>query len=182
MTSESSADDAVRAAAIDHGGQLDIDTLLQSFALRQRAAGRRVLGLLMAPRDPAAGCRTAMVLTDIDSGDEYLVSQSLGADSTACAADPQGFARASGVLREALERAPDLVICNRFGSLEAENGGFVAELLALLERGVPVLTAVAPRHRDAWQRFIGEAALLPPDPAAWDAWLDAVLHQRAGTR
>jgi nucleoside-triphosphatase THEP1 len=182
MNPESNAEHAVRAAAIDHDGQVDIDTLLQSFVDRQRAAGRHVLGLLMAPRDPAAGCRTAMVLTDIDSGDEYLVSQSLGADSTACAADPQGFARASGVLRDALERAPDLVVCNRFGSLEAENGGFVAELLALLERGMPVLTAVAPRHRDAWQRFIGEATLLPPEPAAWDAWLDTMLRQRADAR
>ena len=178
MHPDSSAEDAVRAAGIDHGGQVDVDALLQSFALRQRAAGRRVLGLLMAPRDPAAGCRTAMVLTDIDRGDEYLVSQDLGAESQGCAADPQGFARASRVLRDALERQPDLVVCNRFGALEAENGGFVAELLALLQRGVPVLTVVAPRHRDAWQRFIGEAPLLPADPAALTAWFDAVMQQR----
>jgi hypothetical protein len=120
-----------------------------------------------------------MVLTDIDTGAEYPVSQSLGAGSAACSADPQGFARASRVLHNALERRPDLVVCNRFGALEAENGGFVAELLALLERGVPVLTVVAPRHRDAWHQFIGEPAMLPPDPAAWTAWLDAVLRRRS---
>lgn len=131
----------------------------------------------MAQRDPAAGCRTETVLTDIDTGIEYLVSQSLAAGSTACSADPQGFARASQVLRDAIERQPDLVVCNRFGALEAENGGFVAELSALLERGVPVLTVVAPRHFGAWRRFIGEAPLLPADPAAWSAWFDAVLRR-----
>jgi hypothetical protein len=119
-----------------------------------------------------------MVLTDIDTGEEYLVSQALGSESASCSADPQGFARASRVLRDALDRSPDLVVCNRFGSLEATNGGFVAELLALLERGIPVLTVVAPAHVDAWERFVGEAPLLPIDPVAWAAWLDAVVLQR----
>jgi nucleoside-triphosphatase THEP1 len=165
-------------AAIEHDGRCDVDALLRTFVTQQRRNGRRVLGLLMARRGAVAGCRAEMVLTDIDNGDEYLVSQSLGACSSACAVDPQGFARASRVLRDALARQPDLVVSNRFGRLEAENGGFVAELLALLEREVPVLTVVAPKHQQAWQRFIGEAALLPPDPAAWATWLDAILGQR----
>jgi hypothetical protein len=69
-------------------------------------------------------------------------------------------------------------VCNRFGSLEAENGGFVAELLALMERGIPVLTVVAPRHLEAWQRFVGVAPLLPPEPQAWGAWFDSVSGVR----
>jgi nucleoside-triphosphatase THEP1 len=178
MNSDTRPDPSPPVAAIEYDGSSDVDALLQTFVTQLRRDGRNVLGLLTARRDPAAGCRAAMVLTDIDTGDEYLVSQSLGADSTACSADPQGFARASRVLHDALKRQPDLVVCNRFGALEAENGGFVAELLALLERGVPVLTVVAPRHFGAWQRFIGEAPLLPADPAAWTAWFDAVLRRR----
>jgi len=166
------------AAAIRHDGRTDIDDLLLAFAERQRLAGRRILGLVMKPRDRGDGCRAAMVLIDIDTGDEYPVSQELGSGSASCSADPQGFARASQVLRSALDRNPDLVVCNRFGSLEAANGGFVAELLALLERGIPVMTVVAPAQFDAWQRFIGGAPLLPVDPDAWAAWLDAALLQR----
>jgi hypothetical protein len=82
------------------------------------------------------------------------------------------------VLRDALGRNPDLVISNRFGSLEAENGGFAAELLALLAAGIPVLTVVSARHLDAWHRFVGEAPMLANDPAAWTAWLDEVLARR----
>jgi nucleoside-triphosphatase THEP1 len=178
MSHDPGYDGSASVAAIEHDGRSDVDALLQAFVAQQRHDGRKVLGLLMARRDPAAGCRTEMVLTDIDTGAEYLVSQSLGAGSSACSADPQGFALASQVLRDALERQPDLVVCNRFGALEAENGGFVAELLALLERGVPVLTVVASRHLNAWQRFVGEAPLLPADPAVWDAWIDAVMRQR----
>jgi hypothetical protein len=174
-----SPDELPPVAAIRHDGGRDVDELLAVFVEQQRRAGRKIHGLLMRYRDRGAGCQATMVLTDVDTGDEYLVSQALGSDSTSCSADPQGFARASRVLRDALDRQPDLVVCNRFGALEAENGGFVAELLALLERGIPVLTVVAPRHFDAWQRFIGEASLLPSDPKTWTAWLDAVLQPRS---
>lgn len=178
MSHDPTPDEPPPVAAIHHDGHSDIDELLTIFAEQQRLAGRHVLGLVMTHRNRAAGCQAEMVLTDIDTGDEYLVSQPLGSDSTSCRADPQGFALASRVLRDALERQPDLVVCNRFGALEAENAGFVAELLALLERGIPVLTVVAPRHLDAWQRFIGEAPLLPVDPDAWAAWLTTVLTLR----
>ena len=168
-------EEPVLVAAIHHDGSADVDAALAVFAERQRSAGRRVFGLLMNHRGADASCQASMVLTDIDTGDEYLVSQPLGAGSNACAADPQGFARASQVLRAALEHEPDLVICNRFGSLEAENGGFAAELLTLMTEGIPVLTVVATRHLPAWQRFVGQAPLLPPEPEAWSAWLDGVM-------
>jgi hypothetical protein len=168
----------VVVAAIDHDGTSDIDAALAAFADRQRRAGRRVRGLLMSRRNHDAGCSSAMVLSDIETGDEYLVSQPLGQGSNACSADPQGFARASRVLRDALAQQPDLVISSRFGSLEAESGGFAAELLELLAQGIPVLTAVAPRHLAAWTHFIGRAPMLPNDPDAWSAWLDGVLARR----
>jgi hypothetical protein len=177
---DAAASDLPPVAAIEHDGRVDVDELLADFARQQRGAGRQVLGLVMRHRDRGAACQASMLLTDIDTGDEYLVSQPLGADSSACRADPQGFAQASRVLRDAADRQPDLVICNRFGALEAENGGFVAELLALMERGIPVLTAVGPRYQDAWQRFVGAAARLPAQPEAWAAWFEQVLQRRDG--
>jgi hypothetical protein len=176
MSSDFEADDQPVVAAIHHDGSGNIDAALADFAAQQRGAGRCVLGLLMHQRDSVGGCQAAMVLTDIDTGDEYLVSQPLGSGSDACSADPQGFARASRVLRDALHRRPDLVICNRFGSLEAEGGGFAAELLALLAQGIPVLTVVSTRHLEAWRRFTGGAPLLSNDAMAWSAWLDEVLR------
>ena len=165
-------------AAIHHDGSATVDAALAAFVARQRRAGRRVLGLLMSHRPAEAGCRAAMVLVDIDSGDEYLVSQPLGGGSQACSADPQGFASASQVLRQALGGQADLVVSNRFGSLEAENGGFAAELLALMAEGVPVLTVVSTRHLDAWRRFSGGAPVLPNDPDVWTAWFDEVQQRR----
>ena len=178
MSPQPPADEQPVVAAIHNDGLTDIDAALAQFVQSQRRAGRRVLGLLMKLRAHGADCHASMVLTDIDTGDEYPVSQALGAGSNACSADPQGFALASRVLRDALGRRPDLVVCNRFGVLEAEGGGFAAELLDLLAQGVPVLTVVSSRHLPAWRHFIGDAPLLEPEPAAWASWFDAVLAGR----
>lgn len=163
------------AAAILDDGSVDVDGLLARIACQQRRAQRRVRGVVMTHPDGAAGCAGAMVLLDLDTLDEYLVSQPLGTASTSCRADPQGFARASEVFRRALAESPDLVISNRFGGLEAEGGGFRAELLELLVRGVPLLTVVAQRHLDAWLLFTGGATVLPASEQAVGEWLDRAL-------
>jgi len=168
----------VAAAAILDDGSVDVDALLAGTVAALRGAGRSVRGLLMTHPDGLVGCAAAMVLVDITTGTDYLVSQPLGRDSNACRADTQGFARASVVLRDALDAAPDLVVSNRFGGLEAEGGGFASELLALMAQGVPVLTVVATRHVATWQQFTGGAPVLAADAAAVQAWLGQVLAPR----
>jgi len=167
--------DTLPAAAIVHDRSAITDALLAAVAAHQQRIGRRVHGLLMQRAQGGGDCSTEMVLRDIQTGDDYLVSQPTGRDSTACRADPQGFARASAVLRAALAQAPDLVIVNRFGQLEADGGGFRAELLELMAAGVPLLTSVSQRHLEAWQRFTGGAAALAPERDAVDAWLGHAL-------
>ncbi|MBL8289004.1 MAG: DUF2478 domain-containing protein [Rubrivivax sp.] len=171
-------DDSLRAAAIVDDGSHGVDALLAALVARLRAGGVRVRGLLMTRPAAERGCAATMVLVDIDTQEDYLVSQPLGRNSTSCRADPQGFARASGVLRRAADEAPDLVVVNRFGGLEVEGKGFRAELLELMTRDVPLLTTVGARHVPDWQQFSGGATLLPADGAAVDAWLRTVLPQR----
>ncbi len=164
-------DAGLRAAAILDDGSGDADALLASIVSGQRRAGRKVRGLLMAHPVGAQNCAAAMVLVDVETLEEYLVSQPLGQDSQSCRADPQGFARASVVLRRAADEQPDLVVSNRFGGLEVGGGGFCAELLELMSRDVPVLTVVSPRHLDAWNEFTGGAAVVPAQPQALERWL-----------
>lgn len=173
------AEPGLRAAAVLDDGSVDVDTLLAECAARQRRAGRRVRGLVMTWPDGGPESCGAMVLVDLDTREQYLVSQSLGPASAACRADPQGFARASEVLRRAGAEAPDLVLCNRFGGMEANGEGFRAELLDLMAADIPLLTVVSPRYAAAWSEFTGGAALLPARPEAVDAWIAATLGTRA---
>lgn len=167
---------AVRAAAIHDDGSGHAAALLAAEAARLQAGGCRVRGLLMTRPGGGEGCATDMVMVDLSCGDTYRVSQALGPQSDSCRADPHGFARASAVLRQALADAPELVVVNRFGALEAEGGGFRAELLDLLAHGVPLLTVVAPKHADAWQAFTGGAVQLAATADAVQAWTTQVLH------
>lgn len=178
MTSMVEPDDGpegLRAAAILDDGRCDADALLAGVVAELRRSGRRVRGLQMTYPLGRGSCASPMVLVDIDSGDEYRVSQELGSGSTSCRADPQGFAGASGVFRRALDERPDLVVSNRFGGLEVQGGGFRAELLALMAQDLPVLTIVSSPHVPAWLEFTGGAPLLDPEPDAVRRWLDATL-------
>ncbi len=174
--------DTVAAAAIAHDNGADADALLARTVAALQAAGRRVQGLLMQHEGGMAGdsgCGVEMFLVDVATKERYLVSQPMGSLSKACRADPQGFARATVVMRRALAEKPDLVVLNRFGRLEAEGGGMSAELLDLMAEGVPVLTAVAPAYRGAWADFSGGAAVLPLEEAAVSGWLQAHLAPQA---
>lgn len=173
-------DSEIRAtlAAIDHDGSVDVDALLAGVVARLREEGRRVRGLERVPGGACDDCRSTMRLADISTHEIFQVSQDLGPGSRGCRADPAGFAQASAVLRRALRDMPDLVVVNRFGSLESEGRGFRAELLDLLAEGIPVLTIVARRHREAWDRFSDGAEVLPPRVDAVMGWLAAALPAR----
>lgn len=175
MSSDAHHGGAARVAAIFDDGGSDVSQQLADFSARQRGTGRSVLGVVMRYRDQGPGRKRAMILIDIDSGTEYPVSQPLGTGACACQLDPRGFADASVVFRDALRRAPELVVCNRFGGLEAAGGGFADELLALMAAGIPVLTVVSEPYVAAWRAFSGNAPLLPPEPDAWSVWLSAVV-------
>jgi len=52
------------------------------------------------------------------------------------------------VLRRALEARADLIVVNRFGSMEREGRGLAQEMLAAMAERIPVLTVVHGIHGD----------------------------------
>lgn len=168
MTSFSSA---LPLAALTHPDDCHgMDALLERVAQRLMAVGWRVGGLVLRMGHYANGNK-CMRLFDLRSAAEFELSQDLGASSAACSLNPQALAQASAVLRQALADQLQLVLVNRFGQVEAQGGGFTQEFAALLEAGIPVITAVADRHAAAWQRFTGGAhTTLAGDEQAVYAW------------
>jgi nucleoside-triphosphatase THEP1 len=165
-------------AAIVDDKSVNMDALLAQVVREQQAIGLCIRGLLMRRPPRQGGCSPTMLLVDIETGDEYLVSQPMGASSKSCRADPQGFARASQVLRDARFQAPDLIVSNRFGDLEVQRGGFTSELLEVMQCEIPLLTTVAERNVSAWQEFTGGSKLIPPDAAQVAAWVRSAVHER----
>jgi hypothetical protein len=162
---------ASRIAAVIFGRDDDVDAALAAFVERARAEGARVCGFLQETID-APGCAHRDVrLRDVESGAEIAIMQDLGAGATGCRVDSAAIAVAAGRLGRILGEAPDLIVVNRFGKLECEGGGLIAELGEAVGLGIPVVVAVPLRFREAWEAFAGGLdAQMAPDAAALAAW------------
>lgn len=162
---------AIAAIVTRHAGEAD--GLLAAFAARQRAAGRRVRGLLQQ----TVACddeRCTYAVVDLDDGRSYPISQDLGRGSQSCSLDPALIAEAGAVMRRIGVEGAELAIFNRFGGLEVDGDGFAGEMLALMAGDIPVLTVVPERHLAAWRHFTGGLAReLAATPEALDAWFAA---------
>ena len=143
---------AFGVVAYPEGG--DVENLLADFAAALKTEGVRVGGLLQRSSKEANG-RPRMELIDIESGEAFLISQNLGANSSACCVDPTGVADASLLLRRAIAAHPDLLIINKFSGLEAKGEGLRGEFLEALASGIPLLAGLSERHRGAFEEMAG---------------------------
>jgi len=158
-------------AVIVYTGHAASDPVVAEFVRRLQQRGLSVRGLRQEDGPAVPGRPPATTLIDLASGERHRISLDLGPGAASCKVDTAAVAAVSRVLREALRDDPDLVIVSRFGTLEAEGGGFSAEMLALMEAGVPLLTVTAQKHLEAWRRFTGGAAAeLPVELGAIESW------------
>ena len=173
------ADPTLLTAAIVHAPNESVDDVLSSFVQELADDGVRVQGLLQKLRCGAPGGSCSVDLVDITTRETYPIFQELGKGSTACRLDPAGVVASSIVLRRALEARADLIVVNRFGSMEREGRGLAQEMLAAMAERIPVLTVVHERYAADWESFTGGlAARLPASRDALRAWFDAVAATR----
>ena len=164
--------DGIRFGVVAYPEGGDVETLLADFVSALRSRGVAVGGLLQRSSREANG-RPRMELIDIQSGQSILISQNLGARSSACCVDLNGVASASAVLRRAIATRPDLLVINKFSGLEAKGCGLRAEFLDALASGLPVLTGLSERHRKAFEEMtLGAGDYLDASPDALLAWWD----------
>jgi len=162
-------------AAVVYSDSGSADGPMLEFAQQLQSRGLVVRGLLAVPTTEGCAARS---LIDLEDDTRYPIGQDLGAGSRACSLDADALLGAGIVLRRVLEDAADLVVVNRYGALEAEGGGFSGEMLELMSRGYPLLTAVSRVNLDAWRRFTGgTAAELEPNVEAMMEWFNALAEQ-----
>ena len=84
------------------------------------------------------------------------------------------------VIDRARGEKPDLLVVNRFGRLESEGAGMIAEIGAAVAEGEAVLIAVPLRYADAWNAFAdGLDAQIRPEISELDRWWRAAGRQSA---
>ena len=158
------------------------EKLLDVFAAQLRNNGWNVGGLIQQTTSASNGA-AQMELVDIRTSRRYLISQSLGKESSGCCLDPSGLCEASAVLRREIEAQVDILLINKFAVAEAEGQGLLQELYLAVEREIPVLTSVASRYRPDWDRIMGDCGQpIDPDLAALEQWWAAVSAARLAHR
>lgn len=169
-----------RLAALVYEPGFDVDTLLGAFATEMRESGRRVAGLLQVNRDADACAMRDMALTDLASGRTLSICLDLGPGATGCRVDPGAVASAASWLHDAIAAGADLVVVNKFGRLESEGGGLIAEIGEAVASDLPLVVGVPIRFLPAWERFAGGLdTRLPPDLDSLRAWEGALTAEPA---
>ncbi|HMN72427.1 MAG TPA: DUF2478 domain-containing protein [Rhodoblastus sp.] len=167
-----------RLAAVLFDREEAVDDVMRAFIAALRGRGARVAGLV---QEPGAEERDLQVC-DLSTGERLPIMQDLGAQSTGCAVNPAAIAVAARMLDRARGEKPDLLVVNRFGRLESEGAGMIAEIGAAVSEGEAVLIAVPLRYGDAWNAFAGGLdAQMRPDLAALENWWRATTREAAST-
>ncbi|MFD1260229.1 DUF2478 domain-containing protein [Entomomonas asaccharolytica] len=161
----------VDIATIMHRGDGEYDWLIREFVNELTTAGWNVQGLL------TKRSRNPMIIYNLNDNQEFIISQQLGKQSLSCSLDLGELAAAAFVLRKALAEKADLVIVNRFGTAEAEGKGFIAEMLALMNEGIPILTLTNIKYLTQWNEFTGGLAVeLKPNKQALHDWFKRIKN------
>lgn len=163
---------AALAAVVYREGE-SIDALFAQVHDVVSARGFRVGGLVQEP------CGESVFVTHLDSGKTFDLMQRLGACAEGCRLDTSALAEAAGLLAQSLAAAPDLLLVTRFGKVEMEGGGFLAEIGEAASLGLPTLIGVAARREQGWRAFAGDfAETLPCSLDAALEWWDALAPAR----
>jgi len=164
-------------AAIVHSEHGVTDNLLAEFAFGLRRDGWRVQGLVQQERGGHG--KAATMLVDLENKKCYPLFQNLGSGSDSCSLDHTSVAAASIALREVLLQQPDLAVANRFGALEANGKGLMAEILAIISNGIPLITVVSSDYLMDWRLFTGYAGVeLPPEMEALQNWFASIQPRK----
>ena len=174
-------DGASRLAAIVFDRDEQPDPPLLAFVEEAVRRGVRVAGLVQERACDDGLCAEQDVrVRELDTGDTLDIMQDLGRDATGCRVDPAAIAVAARWLDAARAANPDLLLVNRFGRLESEGGGMIAEIGRAFADGLPMIVCVPKRYGDAWDAFAcGLDAKLPATRAAIEGWWAALTPAAA---
>ncbi len=117
-----------RLAAIVFDRDEPGDAALAAFLAEAARSGARIGGLVQEGADDELCALHDVRVRDLMTGETLPIMQNLGAEATGCRVDPAAIAIAARMLDRAREAAPDLLVVNRFGRLETEGGGMLAEI------------------------------------------------------
>jgi nucleoside-triphosphatase THEP1 len=155
------------------------DVTLFQFAENLSRLGYAVDGVVQTPSSvPSSRCNAE--LHSLSSGATHSISQKLGSCSVSCSLDVEALEKLALQLRNSIDAQTQMIIINRFGKRECNDGGFCCVIERAVELGVPVLTILHERFKQSWLDYGGQqVTLLDDEPTQLQQWASAVLSDSA---
>ena len=154
------------------------DQLLFTLAQDLAALGYRTCGTVQINTD-RGDHPCDMDVQVLPDGPVLRISQSLGSEAKGCRLDPAMLETAVGLAEAELEKAPELLIVNKFGKHEADGRGFRTVIAAAIAQDIPVLVGVNALNVGAFQEFVGpDVTELAPSADVLIGWLQSVLEAK----
>jgi hypothetical protein len=156
------------------------DKILSSFLYDLRNSGHNAIGLLQRRRPHLQDARETVefyLIPATDNDGSCVEKQG----SITKSSDSQ-LQRLCGRLLQSLDGRPDIVVLNRFGSLEACGLGLIEVFSKAIGQDVPVLIAVPDALFRDWLKVVqGLAVKLPCCRGDLDRWWEGVQPAAAKT-
>jgi hypothetical protein len=164
-------------AVVQGASNVEVQAIFRALADKWRP-DVRLAGLVAEDHGlPDRQCQ-AGYLRNLTTGARFSIFHDLGLGVPMCHLDGIGAVAAAAGVQTDIAAGCDLVLLNKFGELEATEGGLASAFRAAISARLALLTSVSPAHDEAWRRFVDqEFAVLPADPAAIDLWRHAVLAE-----
>lgn len=118
LADELSPERVPSVAAIVYADEDYPDAIFKALVGRCRAGGLSLPGVLQHQVFEGADRRCGVLLEDLTSGHRTMLFEDRGAGTSGCRLDQSALAEATARVEGSLERAPDLLVLNKFGKVE----------------------------------------------------------------
>lgn len=158
--------------AIVYANEAYPQSTFEAIVAHCRGQGLRAAGVLQHPvcSDAAGHCDVA--LEELTTGRRTDLFENRGPGAQGCRLDVAALAEVNAQVARSLDAAPQLLILNKFGKVEAEGRGLLDLIAIAIDRGIPVVIGVPIRNLEAWRNFTGGLSTeFSSDPSETMDWL-----------
>jgi nucleoside-triphosphatase THEP1 len=120
-------------------------SFIAELGYRLRDAGVAIAGIVPY-RSSARTGKCGVEVEELASRLVLQLSEDENPQPFGCRIDPEAISEAAALISSSLRKAPNVVIFNKFGKLEAEGGGLRETIAEAIQLGIPVIAGVPRRN------------------------------------
>jgi hypothetical protein len=143
--------------AVVYSDGVEADHFIADFGYRLRDSGIALTGLVQHSHSARERGKCDIEVEELASRIVLQLAEDRG-DQQGCRFDPAALMEGAALIDAALKKAPELLILNKFGRLEAEGGGLRDVIADAVRLGIPAIVGVPCRHLEPWRKFTDNRA------------------------